>query len=364
MSGLIRLEGDNRTIGMELGRYWGNYFSALSISRPHRGVGMKPYHKRLSYKYEKWLKEDRNDLAKIRAKVEKTFPDIWEEVIGYHEGLCASGFDCQTTLGGLFSCIVAEADESACSTVVLSTDNGYTMVHSDEYDDTAPLVVADVVLHGMEGEKRFVSISHPFQLFGSAAGLNGFFAVQGNSIGCKSKFRKLAQQNLPKTIFSRKLLEKTSPQEAAHLYEQHPCSLPNHHLFIANEAVYSLKVRLAQSAAGKCNKITLDVVDLEAGETFCHTNHFQDENIKKSPWIYEGNERESPERLHALKETVKKVKTPHELEDVFLNFLRCYPKQMNRKRLLDMTSGLLSFHVGHKGFPCLRSFMSSYGWRL
>jgi len=349
---------------MELGRYWGSYFSALSIPRRHSGDGGNPYHKKLSRKYEGWLKEDRNDLHKTLAKVEKTFPDLWEEIVGFHEGLYASRFDCKTTLGGLFSCIAAEADESTCSTVVLSTENGYTMVHSDEYDDTAPLVVADVVLHGKEGEKRFVSISHPFQLFGSAAGLNDFFVVQGNSIGCKSKFRELAQQNLPKTILSRKMLEKTSPQEAAHLYEQHPCSLPNHHLFITNEAVYSLKVRLAQSDPSKRNKVTLDVVDLEAGETFCHTNHFQDENIQESPWVYENSKEESPERLRALKEAVKGVTTPHGLEDVFLNFLRCYPKQLNRKRLLDMTSGLFSFHVGHTGFPYLRSFMSSYGWRL
>ena len=363
MSGLIRLEGDNRTIGMELGRYWGSYFSALSIPRRHSGDVGRPYHKNLLHKYEGWLKKDRNDLDKTRAKVEKAFPDLWEEIVGFHEGLSTSGFDCKPTLSGLFSCIVAEADECACSTVILSTENGYTMVHSDEYDDTAPLVVADVVLHRMEGEKRFVSISHPFQLLGSAAGLNGFFAVQGNSIGCKSKFRKLARYNLPKTILSRKMLEMKSPQEAAHLYEQHPCSLPNHHLFITNRAVYSLKVRLSPSA-GKHKKITLEVVDLEAGETFCHTNHFQDENIKESPWVYEGCEDESPERLLALKETVNGVTTPHELEDVFLNFLSRYPKQLNRRRLLDMTSGLFCFQVGHKGFPYLRSFMSSYDWRL
>jgi len=365
MSGLIKLEGDNRTIGMELGRYWGNYFSALTITRRHEKGGGNRYHKRISQQYGGWLKQARNDLDKIRAKVQKALPDLWEEIVGFHEGLCTSRFDCRTTptLGGLFSCIVAEADESACSTVILSTEDGYTMVHSDEYDDTVPLVVADVVLHGMEGEKRFISISHPFQLLGSAAGLNGSFAVQGNSIGCISKFRKLAKENLPKTVLSRKMLEKTSPQEAAHLYEQHPCSLPNHHLFITNEAVYSLKARLRQSA-GERNKITLDVVDLGVGETFCHTNHFQDEDTKESPWVYEDSEEESPERLDALKEAVKGVRTPLELEDAFLNFLRWYPKQLNRKRLLDMVSGLFSFHVGRTGFPYLRNFTSSYGWRL
>jgi hypothetical protein len=237
------------------------------------------------------------------------------------------------------------------------------MVHSDEYDDTVPLVVADVILHGMKGEKHFISISHPFQLLGSAAGLNGAFAVQGNSIGCISKFRKLAKENLPKTVLSRKMLEKTSPQEAAHLYELYPCSLPNHHLFITNEAVYSLKVRLGQSE-GEHNKTSLEVLDLGMGKTFIHTNHFQDEDTKGSPWVYEDSENESPERLDALKEAVKGVRTPYELEDAFLNFLRCYPKQLNRKRLLDMVSGLFSFHVGHTGFPYLRNFTSSYGWRF
>jgi hypothetical protein len=357
MSGFIRLEGDNRTIGIELGRYWGNYFSALSITRRNNGDGDQRYHRRLPRKYGGWLKQPREDLADIRAKVEKALPDLWEEIVGIHEGLCKSRPDCTITLGGLFSCIVAEADEPACSTAILSTEDGYTLVHSDEYDYTVPLLAADVVLHGIEGERRFFSISHPFQLLGSAAGLNGSFAVQGNSIGCRSKFRKLAQKTLPKTLLSRKILEKANPQEAAHLYREHPCSLPNHHLLITNEGVYSLKVRPYQSA-GEGSKVTLDVVDVQVGETFCHTNHFQDEDPKKSPWVYEEDKVESPERLDALKEAVKGVTTPHQLEDAFLHFLRCYPRQLNRKRLLDMVSGLFSCHVGRTGFPYLRTFMT------
>jgi hypothetical protein len=102
-------------------------------------------------------------------------------------------------------------------------------------------------------------------------------------------------------------------------------------------------------------------VDLGAGETFCHTNHFQDENIKKSPTKIK--EKESPERLNAIKESVNGVKTTHELEDAFLKFMRCYPGQMNRKRLLDMTSGLLSFRVGSTGTTYLRRFMESHNWR-
>jgi hypothetical protein len=99
MSSLIRLEGDNRNIGMELGRYWGNYFSALNIKRRNERDRGNRYHKNLSQKYKKWLKQDRNDLDRICAKVQEALPDLWEEIVGFHGGLRKSQFGGSITLG-------------------------------------------------------------------------------------------------------------------------------------------------------------------------------------------------------------------------------------------------------------------------
>lgn len=233
MSSFIKVVGDNHTIGWELGRYWGNYFASLNIRRKKHSWGNEKLHKQLYCKYRDWLTADRKELELVRNKIRLQFPDLWEEVVGQYEGLQNSdlSFAKDITLNGLLSCVLAEADEAACSTTVLFSESGYTMVHSDEYDKTSPLVAADIVLSGIDGNKPFFSISHPFQLFGSAAGINATFAVQGNSIGCTAKIRKMAQQNIPKTIISRKILEMDRPEEAANLYRTHPCSLPNHHFF-------------------------------------------------------------------------------------------------------------------------------------
>ena len=327
-------------------------------------------HKQLYCNYRKWLTAKREDLCSIRNDLTLLFPDLWEEIVGQCEGLKSSDLDFANdiTLNGLISCMLDEADKTSCSTVILSSDTGYTMVHSEECGEecgyTMPLVVSDVVLDRREDQKRFLSISHPFQLFGSAAGLNTSFAVQGNSIGCTARIRKLAQKNIPKTVISRKFLEMDRPEEAANLYRAHSCSLPNHHMFIMNEGVFSLKVRLGKSA-GEENDVRLNKIDLTSGELICQTNHFQDEDLSKSPWVYKDDPNESTERLAALNEAVIRVSNSSELESKFQHFLRTHPaNDLKRTRLQDMVSGIFSFHVAHTGPPYYRSVIFSYGWGL
>jgi len=210
--------------------------------------------------------KDRKDTQVLQKKIQKTFPEIWKEITGMLKGINEYqdkdrlGF--ATALGGLFSCILAETDESfGCSTAVLRHKSGSYMIHSDEYDEICPIVIANVEVElGNRKKSYFTSISHPFQLFGSAAGLNESFAFQGNSIFFsdeKEELKELYQDGklIPKTFLSRKILESKSPEKAAKLYQKYPCSLPNHHIFISRAGIHSLEIRSNKPANISLKKI-------------------------------------------------------------------------------------------------------------
>lgn len=129
-----------------------------------------------------------------------------------------------------------------------------------------------------------------------------------------------------------------------------------------NEGIFSLKIRLGK-LVGEDNDVRLDKIELALGESICQTNHFQDENLNKSPWVYKKDPNESTDRLTALKEAVIGVRNPSELESKFLHFLRVHPENdLRRPRLQDMVSGIFSFHIAHAGCPYYRSITFPYSW--
>lgn len=356
MSGMISISGDSYDVGKEVGLFWGNYFTHLRDSKDKR-------HAALYSDYKSWLTDERDnkkDLAKQHL-LKDEFPDVWDEIEGMLEGVNDSEIGFKATLGGLFACCLGESDETwsnyACSTTVLRDHDGYIMVHSDEYLSPVPLLAANVSIQKGNLTLNFFSISHPFQLLGSAAGCNKGFAIQGNSIGCDRETFDSGHQRIPKTVFSRLLLEQTTPEAVADLYRKHPCSLPNHHALITSKGVFSLEVRPCEGEKGK-NRVNLNQIELQPGKKFNHTNHFKSDEMT-SKWCYR-DQTESPRRLLALKKYVKNATDVSALETAFNSFAHNY-RPTPRKRLHHTMSGIFTFVVKAKGQPSLKTISFSYG---
>lgn len=364
MSGILRIAGTHEEIGKEIGYYWGNYFALLE-------TGRKEGHTKLYDEYQHWLKDPREDLAPLQQMVEKQFPLVWDEIRGMLDGVNSSNIGFEASLGGLFSCCIAESDLDhaeyyECSSVVLRTEKDYVLVHSDEWIKACPLLAADIRVLSEGQEVSFFSLSHPFQLPGSAAGCNRYFAVQGNSIGCKDSITfKNGKKKIPKTVLSRKLLELESVKAVADLYRKYPCSLPNHHLFITPDGAYSLEVR-PRREKNAVNKVSpVRPLPLAIGKTFCHTNHFKRDEKNgevNGAWRYK-DATESPRRLKALEEAVGGATSALALEGAFQTFLTTHcptPDESPHERQLDLVSGYFSF-VADSTSPYLRAATFCYG---
>ncbi len=342
-----------------MGYSWGNYFNLLKTSK-------KDGHADLYGEYKAWLKDPREDLAPIQQMVQEQFPEVWQEICGMLDGVNRSNIGFEASLGGLFACCMAESDMnhkeySDCSSAVLRTEKEYILVHSDEWTGAFPLLAADIRVITEEREESFFSVSHPFQLPGSAAGCNRHFAVQGNSIGCDPAIFQNGKEKLPKTLFSRKLLELESVKAVSELYRKYPCSLPNHHLFITPDGAYSLEIRPGREKDAANEVSPVRPLRLATGKTFCHTNHFKSDvkNGKvRTPWRYSDPE-ESPRRLEALEEAVKDASSAAALEGAFQTFLATY-RPSPRKRQQDLISGYFSFVAGSTS-TYLRTATFCYG---
>lgn len=360
---MIRIEGNYYEAGVEIGRYWGAYFSLLrNAKRLHLGQG----HRKLFEDYKGYLTDRREDKKTLRKNVEEYFPEIYDEIKGMLKGVNEYkeylGF--KTEMSGLFACILGETDENyktycgGCSTVVFKDENGYYMIHSDENDKIYPLVVANVTLCLQKNKRNFVSVSHPFQLFGSAVGLNEEFVFQGNSIPCSEEvFDKREdpyknKKRIPKTILSRKLLDLNTPEQARKLYNQHPSTLPNNHILITKKGVYSLRIKPSDNVIA-----FLEDINLKKQKLFCHTNHFKNEDDKK--WSHNEN-KESKARLKELEKCIRNAKDYPTLENYFLKFINEY-KNRNGK-LIKSTSGIFFFKVPLNGTPTLHKTFLNYGF--
>ncbi len=189
----LLLTGDHFEIGRNLGKYWGNYFAKMD--------------KEDKWDYQQWLTNDKikeRNVGLLRNMGDH-FPALFHELIGMNIGINESKVGFKTSLYGLFECWLAECDLSfteynRCSSVILPIKNGFFLAHSDENEKRYPLLVANVSLKTADSTIQFISISHPFQLLGSAAGMTRNFAFQGNSIGCRRDIFYKLFETWPKRI--------------------------------------------------------------------------------------------------------------------------------------------------------------------
>jgi len=338
----LRLKGDNFEIGRGLGRYWGDYFGNLNkISKRNEC---------LYGKYKDWLQDSEIDEGRGRflTNMVQHFPALFDELVGMNVGINESNIGFNTSLFGLFTCWLGETDEeylncSGCSTVLLPIKNGFYLAHSDEESDDKfkqlPLVVADVSLETDDKHAHFISISHPFQLFGSAVGMNHNLAFQGNSITYNEeisrKLEKTWEKRIPKTVFTRMMLEMSGIKEIKALYNNYGSTLPNHHYVVFRDKAYSIEVK-------PTDKKELIVCEMEGEEAYIHTNHFLKDDSGK--WVDE-YKNESPARLKFLKEKINGVKSAEEIQRIFQEFLEEYLSGIPKNKLINRTSGAFFFTV-------------------
>jgi len=344
----IMLSGNHFEIGRNLGKFWGDYFSRMDKRDKRNNDHFN--------NYKEWLTNDKTRKRNIGLlkNMGKHFPALLHELIGMNIGINESkklGF--RSSLYGLFTCWLAESDiisfseYNGCSSAIFPTKNGFPLAHSDEYEEQFPLLVADISLKKARKTIRFISISHPFQLLGSAAGMTTRFAFQGNSIGCsKDKFEKLREtwpERIPKTVFTRMMLEMASINEIKSLYRNYSSTLPNHHYVVFRDKAYSIEIRPSDSKE-------LRVKELRGKGLHIHTNHFL--NDDSGLWVFT-DEEESVNRFNSLNQKMEQVESSKQVRNKFLEFLNGYPGLKNR------TSGAFFFTI-QKGRPLLCEGELSY----
>jgi len=99
---------------------------------------------------------------------------------------------------------------------------------------------------------------------------------------------------------------------------------------------------------------------LKRGLLFLHTNHFKNKKTDKAEHRATSSyEKESIERLKALKNHTSKVSDCLSLEKCFLKFISEY--KVGSKRLFKMTSGVFCVSAPKNGNPILQKVFLSYG---
>lgn len=344
MAGYITLKGSNYDVGYQLGQYWGDYFEALD--RRERS------NNKLYNDYFNFLENDDFDETNIHLllNMKKCFSYLYDELRGMVKGINDSKMNCTATLYGLFTCWLAETDlthkeYNGCSSVIIPINDGFFMTHSDEYYAQYPMVAAKVTLQRDKDAITFFSVSHPFQLLGSGVGMNRYFAFQGNSIGCcKEIFNEIKRtpaKRIPKTVFTRIMLEMSAIKDIEDLYYKHSSTLPSHHYVITPCTTCSFEIQP--------DKIGVTKKELPATKRF-HTNHFIGEGSNK--WKY-NDSNESRNRLEYLEKKLKYAKTEKTVKDAFLKFLDEYTEDGGKSYLIERTSGVFFFTIqNEKQFSC------------
>lgn len=353
MQNYLNIQGSNYEIGRKAGRFWGDYFQKYSKTLKEGNQGKNLVNRYLN----KWIKDDwSHDFAPLLENTMKYFPDIMDEIAGMAKGVTDSGL--RTSLTSVFAlCLGETGDEGChCSSIVARTDNGYVMGTNDEdYSDVDPLLFAKVSLRTGTSNKEFVSISYPFQLFGSAAGMNRYIAFQGNSIGFPDKVYQQIKDSwacrIPKTVLSRKMLEKNNMRAIQHLLESCHTTLPNHHYIMSHDKAFSVDV------VPRLETICYDgnvVKIIEIEDKHFHTNHFlkatgstRKTYLKDWKWADKRDRADSEERYEKLKEEL----ATKELLD-YESIKEILQSMAAEKKYKGHTSGSLFFKISKRAALC------------
>lgn len=296
----LGFEGTHFDVGYQLGKYWVSRIQSLSGDP----VGTKFLKK---YNYIKWLNAPWNkEHEPLLGYFLEHFPHLVEELSGMVQGINECGGKIQTTFPTLFGLILGEVDEEVfgCSTIACRSGRETLLAHNEEDDKFRfPLCFARVSLKSERRNKEFLSVSHPFQLFGSSVGATPSFAFTGNSIKMDKQrtegIRKSLRCRVPKTIFSRLMLEQDGIPAVKRLFGAHHSALPNHWFVVDTNNIWSAQL-LPLACGCQSPKSQMNWVPVKDVIAF-HTNHFQRLNRSHKTWsYYKGYQKESERRLRKL----------------------------------------------------------------
>ncbi len=296
----LTFEGTHFEIGYLLGKYWISRIQSL----PDESGGTEFLEQ---YNYIKWLNDPWNEEHEpLLGYFLEHFPDLIEELSGMVQGINDYGGKIRTTFPTLFGLLLGEVDEEVfgCSTIACRSGSETLLAHNEEDDKFRfPLCFAHVSLKSEQGSKKFLSVSHPFQLFGSSVGATPSFAFTGNSIKMdkqrKARIRESLRCRVPKTVLSRLMLEQEGIPAVKRLLSAHHSTLPNHWFVADTKNIWS--VQLLPLAFGYLSpKSQMIWVSVKEAIAF-HTNHFQ--GLDRSYTTWSGNkayQKESERRLKKL----------------------------------------------------------------
>lgn len=352
MRNFKEIQGSHFKIGYDLGKYWGNYF------QKHNNIqGQDKRKKRLVKQYLKWISHPdwNSELEPLLENTMKHFPDIINEIAGMEKGVTESGLS--TSLMNIFDLCLGETsnEKCHCSSIVAKTKNGFMMGTNDEdYDNVYPLLFAKVALENGKSSKRFASISHPFQLFGSAAGMNKHIAFQGNSIGFSDdvyqKLKKSWGLRIPKTVLSRKMLEMDDIDQIKSLLESCHTTLPNHHYIIAHDGAFSVDVVPNLDNIDHFKGNTINIIEIK--DQHFHTNDFLKDNGSRRKsyltgetwkWSLEEDRDDSEKRYEKLKAETRNLLDYESIKNILQSMALDYK---------DRTSASIFFKMNKRTAYC------------
>jgi hypothetical protein len=257
-------------IGEFTGKYWGDYFYALRNSqhfsledRTFEIINDNYFYELRKYKYTIIRNDDfYRKIKYMERNLQKLGMDsVLNEMHGIVKGFNKSSYSLEHgkkidllhvlefCCGEMFDNEQYFRDEyfakkqsnGNCTTVIAKDNNSLGIIHSEEdLNGRSPLLPLAVKFK----DDILISVSYPFQLLGSSCGMNKNICFQGNSIKltnkyCKSGYNNDWQNRLPKTIFSRKLLDFNTMDDIKGFLTIAKQSLPSHNYIIANNVPYS-----------------------------------------------------------------------------------------------------------------------------
>ena len=296
----LSFEGTHFDIGYQLGKYWTSRIESLA-EEPDGAAFLKEYN------YIKWLNDPWNKKHEpLLGYFLEHFPDLVEELSGMVQGINECGGKIRTTFPTLFGLLLGEVDEEVfgCSTIAYRSEGKTLLAHNEEDDKFRfPLCFARVSLKSDQGSKEFLSVSHPFQFFGSSVGATPSFAFTGNSIKMdrqrKARIRGSLRCRVPKTVLSRLMLEQDGIPAVKRLLGAHHSALPNHWFVADTKNIWSAQL-LPISFGYLSPKSQMAWVTVKEAIAF-HTNHFQNPDQSTKTWTgTKAYQNESERRLKKL----------------------------------------------------------------
>ncbi len=339
----IRLQGGYFEIGYQLGCWWGRYFKRLQRSK--EGRCFLGTYKEL---YQSGLADEWDDkFYPLMANTIKYYPEVMQEIAGISQGATETGFP--ASIPGIFALMLEEAQalKHSCSAIVVRKQNGFLLIHNEEYDHRYPLCFAKVTLQTGRLKKRFISISYPFELLGGVAGMTTMFAFQNNSIGYAGYEEQLKDSwsaRLPKPVLLRKLLEQLSLKDIKQLYARHHLTMPFHQYVCFAARAYSMEVRPVLDPSSRVERqLTIHKITALSD---VHTNHFSRRGERDSDWHW-GNEVEDSDS-QKRRSLLCTIASNQPIRTAYASL-----QQLARaRRYRKYTSATLCFHAGSNQMRC------------